>query len=117
MRKLILFCVIIITVIAFNCDNCRCADNKAKGKSTVVNDKSKEKKAVVVQDKCKVKAKKSCSNSCSKDSCKTKCGKFVDKDGDGINDNRCSGMGISKNKRHGSVIKNDSLTTKKPKKK
>lgn len=115
MRKLILFCVIIITVIAFNCDNCNCAD-KAKGKTTVVNDKSKEKKSVVVQDKCKVKTKKSSTKTCNKDSCKTKCGKFIDKDGDSINDNRCSGMGIKKTKRHGNVIKNDSLNNK-PKKK
>ena len=37
------------------------------------------------------------------------CNHFIDKDGDGINDNRCSGMGIGRKRKHGEVILPDSV--------
>lgn len=49
------------------------------------------------------------------DSTNTKCNNFVDKDGDGINDNRCTGMGLGRKKRHGQKIMPID-TTEKPKK-
>lgn len=62
--------------------------------------------ATLCKDTCGAK----CVNSCTP-SAGTNCNHFVDKDGDGINDNRCSGMGIGRKRKYGEVILPDSLNT------
>lgn len=74
---------------------------EAQKKSSKINSKPKSKKALVDTSKVSVKNIDTCSNPNNKD-CKKMNGdgkcrmkdQFIDKDGDGINDNRCSGMGF-----------------------
>ena len=60
--------------------------------------------ATLCKDTCRAK----CVNSCTPP-VGANCNHFIDKDGDGINDNRCSGMGIGRKRKHGEVIHPDSV--------
>ena len=66
--------------------------------------KQAKQQATLCKDTCGAK----CVNSCTPPT-GANCNHFVDKDGDGINDNRCSGMGIGRKRKHGEVILPDSL--------
>ncbi len=102
LRRIVNFCVIIFAVLLIS--NVE-GTAQGKGKGKMHNNQCK-----MVLDS---NAKK-CPNNCNpksnpNDTVKAHCGHFVDKDGDGINDNRCSGMGIGKRKRHGKVLNVDSV--------
>jgi phosphorylcholine metabolism protein LicD len=72
-----------------------------------INSKNKATKLLVDSSKKSLISLDTCINN-SKDSCKFKKNKgqcrmkdtFIDKDGDGINDNRCNGMGLGCKKRN-----------------
>ncbi len=98
-----IFLISLVVAILFCIDELQCNQNDIKitsNSQTIrkIQDTSKVKS----KGKVKVKGKYQAND-------KKKCGHFVDRDGDGINDNKCSGMGIRRQKKHGEVIKNDSL--------
>jgi hypothetical protein len=100
MRRFTSVCVIIFAILLV-CNFDGISQNKGKKlkrRITIVKDSTIKK----VPSTCK-------SKTCKNDTVKAHCGRFIDKNGDGINDNRCSSMGISKKKRHGKVINADSL--------
>lgn len=66
---------------------------KRKVSSKITNDSLKTKQTPKAAHKNQAKKKAKKTANCNMPECKQDT--FVDKDGDGINDNRCTGMGIS----------------------
>jgi hypothetical protein len=104
MSKIYILCVFIVVGIAaiqFDLPAQEAKKQIKKVKIAKIKTANKEVVPIKVEDKKKSSVKKTKKKKSSVH--------FVDKDGDGINDNRCSGMGVGSKKRHGKKIDIDSV--------
>lgn len=102
--KTLLIIIVLILLSNFSIEaqqSKKYANSKNKANKSLVDT---TKNSTTNLDSCNIVNKDSCINPNSKDKCRMK-DNFIDKDGDGINDNRCNGMGFGRQKRMGNCGK------------
>ena len=93
----IIFLFILISSFSIDAQQIKNKTNTKTKATKLLADTSK--KSLISIDTCNNKCKDSCKFKKNKGQCRMK-DTFIDKDGDGLNDNRCNGMGLGCKKRN-----------------